>query len=76
MLLYKAGRGTEPSCFYRVQSFTDSDATSLPTNRAVLALVQKLNYQPNPPASGLCRQKRPTIAMVLPEIANNFYPCY
>jgi LacI family transcriptional regulator len=43
------------------------------TKKRVLDLVNKLNYQPNPYASSLRRNKSKTIAVVVPEIANNFF---
>lgn len=36
-------------------------------------MAEKLNYQPNPFASSLRRKKSATIAVVIPEIANNFF---
>lgn len=36
-------------------------------------MAEKLNYQPNPFASSLRRKKSVTIAVVIPEIANNFF---
>jgi len=43
------------------------------TKEKVLALARQLNYQPNPYASSLRRHKSKTIAVVVPEIANNFF---
>lgn len=43
------------------------------TKQRVLKLAEKLNYQPNPYASSLRRRKSQTIAVVIPEIANNFF---
>jgi len=43
------------------------------TKKKVLELAKKLNYQPNPYASSLRRHKSKTIAVVVPEIANNFF---
>lgn len=43
------------------------------TKRRVRELAQQLNYQPNPYASSLRKQKSNTIAVILPEIANNFF---
>lgn len=36
-------------------------------------MAEKFNYQPNPFASSLRRKKSITIAVVIPEIANNFF---
>ncbi len=43
------------------------------TKIRVRALAEKLNYTPNPYASSLRRQSSQTIAVVVPEIANNFF---
>lgn len=43
------------------------------TKRKVMALARKLNYEPNPYASSLRKQKSKTIAVIIPEIANNFF---
>jgi LacI family transcriptional regulator len=43
------------------------------TKIKVTALAKKLNYTPNPFASSLRRQSSQTIAVVVPEIANNFF---
>lgn len=36
-------------------------------------MAEKMNYQPNPFARGLRKRKSVTIAVVIPEIANNFF---
>ena len=43
------------------------------TKVRVRALAEELNYTPNPYASSLRRQSSQTIAVVVPEIANNFF---
>ena len=43
------------------------------TKKKVLELAKKLNYQPNPYASSLRRHRSKTIAVIVPEIANNFF---
>lgn len=43
------------------------------TKIRVRALAEELNYTPNPYASSLRRQSSQTIAVVIPEIANNFF---
>lgn len=55
------------------KAFQDSYDISPQTKERVLALAKKLNYQPNPYASSLRKQKSNTIAIVIPEIANNFF---
>jgi LacI family transcriptional regulator len=43
------------------------------TKKKVRELARKLNYQPNPYASSLRKHKSKTIAVVVPELANNFF---
>ncbi|PJJ58698.1 LacI family DNA-binding transcriptional regulator [Hymenobacter chitinivorans] len=43
------------------------------TKDRVRALANKLNYEPNPYASSLRRQKSKTIGVVIPEVANHFF---
>ncbi|MEO5684832.1 MAG: LacI family DNA-binding transcriptional regulator [Chitinophagaceae bacterium] len=43
------------------------------TREKVWELARKLNYQPNPFASGLREQKSKNIAVIFPELANNFF---
>lgn len=55
------------------RALSDSYEIGSETKEKVLALAKKLNYQPNPFASSLRKQKSKTIAVVIPEIANNFF---
>lgn len=55
------------------RALRDSHEISQETKQKVLSLAAQLNYQPNPYASSLRRQKSKTIAVVVPEIANNFF---
>jgi len=55
------------------KALRDSYEISPETKKRVLAMAEKLNYQPNPFASSLRRKKSITIAVVIPEIANNFF---
>lgn len=43
------------------------------TKARVLALAKKLNYQPNHYAAGLRKKQSHTIAVVVPEVADNFF---
>ncbi|WP_407430306.1 LacI family DNA-binding transcriptional regulator [Arcticibacter sp.] len=43
------------------------------TKERILAMARELNYQPNHLASNLRENKSKTIAVVVPEIANNFF---
>jgi LacI family transcriptional regulator len=55
------------------KALRDSYEISPETKKRVLEMAEKLNYQPNPFASSLRRKKSATIAVVIPEIANNFF---
>jgi LacI family transcriptional regulator len=55
------------------RALRDSYEISYETKQKVLSLANQLNYQPNPYASSLRKQKSKTIAVVVPEIANNFF---
>lgn len=55
------------------KALRDSYEISNQTKERVKKLAQELNYQPNPYASSLRRSKSKTIAVVVPEIANNFF---
>lgn len=55
------------------RALNDSYDISPSTKQKVLEVAARLNYQPNPHASSLRRHKSKTIAVVVPEIANNFF---
>jgi LacI family transcriptional regulator len=55
------------------RALNDNYDISPQTRKKVLELAKKLNYQPNPHASSLRRHTSKTIAVVVPEIANNFF---
>lgn len=55
------------------RALRDSYEISAETKQRVFELARKLNYVPNPYASSLRKQKSRTIAVVIPEIANNFF---
>jgi LacI family transcriptional regulator len=55
------------------RALNDSYDISPGTRKKVIDLAKKLNYQPNPHASSLRRHASKTIAVVVPEIANNFF---
>ncbi len=54
------------------KALRDSHEISAATKKAVLAKAKELNFQVNPFASSLRKQKSKTIALVIPEAANNF----
>ena len=55
------------------KALRDSHDISKETKERVIALANKLNYQPNPHASSLRKAKSKTIAVIIPEIANNYF---
>src|SRR6478672_7176846 len=55
------------------RALNDTYDISPKTKQKVLEMAERLNYQPNPHASSLRRHKSKTIAVVVPEIANNFF---
>jgi LacI family transcriptional regulator len=55
------------------KALRDSHEISTNTKKAVLAKAKELNYQVNPFASSLRKQKSKTIAVIVPEVANDFF---
>lgn len=55
------------------KALSDSHEISVGTKSAVLAKAKELNYQVNPFASSLRKQKSKTIAVIVPEVANDFF---
>jgi len=55
------------------KALRDSYDISQETKDKVLALAKELNYQPNPHASFLRKHSSKTIAVIIPEIANNYF---
>ncbi len=55
------------------KALRDSYEISVETKKRVKAMAEKLNYQPNPFARGLRKKNSITIAVVIPEIANNYF---
>lgn len=55
------------------KALSDSYEINRETKKRVLELAQLLHYQPNPYASSLRKQKSKTIAVIIPEVANNFF---
>ena len=55
------------------KALRDSHEISEATKKIVLAKAKELNYQVNPFASGLRKQKSKTIAVVIPEVVNDFF---
>lgn len=55
------------------RALNDSHEISIKTKKKVHALAKELNYHPNPFASSLRKHKSKTIALIIPEISNNFF---
>jgi LacI family transcriptional regulator len=55
------------------KALRDSHEISESTKKIVIAKAKELNYHANPFASSLRKQKSKTIAVLIPEIANNFF---
>jgi LacI family transcriptional regulator len=55
------------------KALRDSYDISKETKEKVIALAKELNYQPNPHASFLRKHNSNTIAVIIPEIANNYF---
>jgi LacI family transcriptional regulator len=55
------------------KALRDSHEISDSTKKAVLAKAKELNYHANPFASSLRKQKSKTIAVVIPEVVNDFF---
>ncbi len=55
------------------KALRDSHEISEKTKKIVLEKAKELNYEVNPFASGLRRQKSKTIALVIPEVVNDFF---
>ncbi|WP_346317707.1 LacI family DNA-binding transcriptional regulator [Chitinophaga sp. YIM B06452] len=55
------------------RALRDSHEISAATKAKVFALAKQLNYEPNPNASGLRGQKTKMIAVVIPDMVNDFF---
>src|SRR6185503_16210503 len=55
------------------KALRDSYDISKETKEKVVSLAKELNYQPNPHASSLRKHSSKTIAVIIPEIANNYF---
>lgn len=55
------------------KALRDSYDISKATKQRVAQLAASLGYEPNPHASSLRRNKSKTIAVIIPEIANNYF---
>lgn len=55
------------------RAFRDNSDISAVTKERILAMAKEMNYQPNHYASNLREQKSKTIAVIVPELGNNYF---
>ena len=55
------------------RAFRDNNDISKDTKERILEMAKQLNYQPNHYASNLREQKSKTIAVIVPELGNNYF---
>jgi len=55
------------------RAFRDNSDINKETKERILEMAKELNYQPNHHASNLREQRSRTIAVIVPEMANNFF---
>lgn len=55
------------------RAFRDNSDISKETKERILTMAKALNYQPNHYASNLREQKSKTIAVIVPELGNNYF---
>ncbi len=55
------------------RAFRDNSDINKETKERILAMAQEMNYQPNHYASNLREQRSKTIAVIVPELANNYF---
>jgi len=55
------------------RALNDSYEISEKTKKRVLEMAKKMNYQPNPFARSLREHRSKTIAMIIPDLVNNFF---
>ena len=55
------------------KALRDSHEISYETKSRVIAKANELNYQVNPLASNFRKQKTKTIALIIPEVVNDFF---
>lgn len=55
------------------RALNDSYEINIETKKRIKELAKELNYQPNPFASSLRKNKSKTIALIIPDISNHFF---
>jgi LacI family transcriptional regulator len=66
--------GVDPSTVSRVLNGDETLTVKEETRRRILRAVEELGYVPNPLARGLRTRRTDTVALLVPDIANPFFP--
>jgi len=72
--IYDVAKRARVSVFTVSSVINKSEQVSMPLRRRVEAAIQELNYRPNLLARSLARRQTHTIGIVVPDIANPFFP--
>ena len=72
--IYDVARGARVSVFTVSAVINHKSHVGKKLRERVEAAIRKLNYRPNLLARGLAAQKNHTIGMIVPDIANPFFP--
>jgi LacI family transcriptional regulator len=72
--IYDVARESQTSLFTVSAVLNNKDHVRLRLRQRVEAAILKLNYRPNLLARSLAKQKSQTIGMIVPDIANPFFP--
>src|SRR6266403_5075860 len=72
--IYDVAREAKVSVFTVSAVINDTGRVSATLGRRVEAAIRKLNYRPNLLARSLAKRKTHTIGMIVPDIANPFFP--
>lgn len=72
--IYDVARGARVSVFTVSAVINHKSHVGKKLRERVEAAIRKLNYRPNLLARGLAAQKTHTIGMIVPDIANPFFP--
>src|SRR6266403_3650662 len=72
--IYDVAREAKVSVFTVSAVINDTGRVSATLGRRVEAAIRKLNYRPNLLARSLAKRQTHTIGMIVPDIANPFFP--
>src|ERR1700751_1796525 len=73
-IIYDVARESKVSVFTVSAVVNNKSHVSRKLRERVEAAIQKLNYRPNLIARSLAKQRTHTIGMIVPDIANPFFP--